>query len=357
MSYVVEKMRGATMVGALAGDIGKNAGGRNKVIAVNLSFDYPDPSKAQAVMQGYVTQFLRRDSDQLQDQADVAVRFLQDQASKLQSQINAIESRITDLKEQNGAALAGGGSPMLMDTGSYTAQIASLENQNRQLLAQLQTKTEDPQLAAAEAALAQALATYSDNHPDVIQARARVAQLKRATASSHADPAVEQQIRANNAAIAQLRAARDQTVAKANAAIAGQARAPAILEQASQLENQASALRDQYKEVSANLLKAQGSARLATEQRGERLSLVEPANLPDRPHWPNRPLLLAAGALGGLFLGLLIALGVELLNRPMRSPGQVEGLGLPVLGLVPIFESAEPRRRFRFLNRREARLA
>jgi uncharacterized protein involved in exopolysaccharide biosynthesis len=358
MSYVVDKMRRATMVGALDSDIGNGTGGKNNVIAVSLSFDYPEPAKAQAVMQGYVSGFLRKDSDETQDQADVTVRFLQDEATKLQSQIQDIESRITTLKSQNGAALAGGGGgPMLMDTGSYTAQISSLEEQNRQLLAQSQTETKDPDLAAAETALAKARAMYSDSHPDVIQARARVEELKRAAPKSDGPSTIQQQIQANNAAIAQLRAERDQAIGKANAAAAGQARAPAILEEASQLENQANTLRDQYKDVAANLLKAQGSARLASEQRGERLSLVDPANLPDQPQWPNRPLLIAAGALAGIVLGMLLALAVELLNRPMRSPGQIEGLGLPVLGVVPIFEAGERKQRLRLLRKREASVA
>src|SRR6185312_7571762 len=100
---------------------------------------------------------------------------------------------------------------------------------------------------------------------------------------------VTEQIAANNAAIHQLMDQRDATLARANASMAGQARAPAIEEQAMQLENRASTLRTQYQTVSENLLKAQNSARMATEQRAERLSLVDPANLPDRPYWPNRP--------------------------------------------------------------------
>lgn len=357
MSEIVDRMRKSTTIGALGNDLAKGSGGKDNVIAVSLSFDYPEPAKAQTVTQGYVTQFLREDSDQLQDQADLAVRFLEDQASKLQSQINDIENRITNLKEENGAALTNAGTPMLMDTGSYTAQIASLENQNRALLAQTQGTTEDPRLAAAEAALAQASATYSDTHPDVVQARERVEELKRIVKTSDSHSAIEEQIQANNASIAQLRAARDQALAKATAASANQARAPAILEQASQLENQANTLRDQYRSVADNLLKAQSSARLANEQRGERLSLVEPANLPDVPQWPNRPLFIAAGAVAGIVVGLLLALGVELLNRPMRSPGQVEALGLPVLGLVPVFDDRKRKRWFGLFGKRENEFA
>lgn len=105
-------------------------------------------------------------------------------------------------------------------------------------------------------------------------------------------------------------------------------------------------------------MRAQNSARLANEQRAERLSLVEPPNLPDRPHWPNRPLMIAGGAAAGLALGLLLALGVELLARPMRSPNQVQALGLPVLGVVPVLRpEARRKRRFRLFRKREPRFA
>jgi uncharacterized protein involved in exopolysaccharide biosynthesis len=148
-------------------------------------------------------------------------------------------------------------------------------------------------------------------------------------------------------------------VAKANAAVAGSARAPAIMEQAMQLENRATALRNQYQQVSDNLLKAQNSARMATEQRAERLSLVEPANLPDRPLSPNRPLLIAAGAAAGLVLGLLIALGLEFVGRPVRSPRQLEQLGIPVIGLVPLIKTKTQSRPsgLRGILKREKRLA
>ena len=357
-SYVVDKMRKATTVGALAGDIGGASPAGDNVIAITMSFDYPEPAKAQSVMQSYVTQFLRMDSDQIEEQANLTVRFLGEQAAKLQGQVQAIESQITQLKANNGAAIAGVGGTTFMDTGSFTAQITSLENQNRQLLAQARGGASDPALAAAEAALATALATYSDTHPDVVQARERVAILKRAGQSGGAvSSVVQEQIRANNDAIAQLVAQRDAAMSRATATMTRQAGAPAILERAMQLEAQANNLRQQYSKVSSDLLRAQGSARLANEQRAERLSLVEPPNLPDTPHWPNRPLVIAAGAVAGLALGFLLALLIELLNRPMRSPAQVQSMGLPVLGVVPILQTNTRKRRFAFFRKREARFA
>ena len=116
-------------------------------------------------------------------------------------------------------------------------------------------------------------------------------------------------------------------------------------------------MREQYKNVADDLMKAQAGARMASEQRGERLSLVEPADFPISRNWPNRPLLIAAGALAGAVLGLLLALIVELLRRPLRSPVQLEGLGFPVIGIVPIFDRGVEAALVALFRRQEAELA
>src|SRR3954449_4698160 len=169
LSKIIEKMRHATSVSALSSDIGQQSGTQNNTVAIAMTFDYPDPAKAQAVLQSFVTKFLSMDSEDVENQASLTVRFLQDQANKLQSQISELEGQLTALKARNGAALASSGVPPLIDTGSSSAQITSLQNENRQLMAQSRRpSTSSSPLAAAEAALASAQAQYSDTHPDVV---------------------------------------------------------------------------------------------------------------------------------------------------------------------------------------------
>jgi uncharacterized protein involved in exopolysaccharide biosynthesis len=357
LSTIIEKMRHSTTVAALSSDIGQQSGSKNNTIAIGMSFDYTDPVKAQNVLQSFVAKFLSMSSEDVENQASLTVRFLQDQATKLQTQITAIEGQLTGLKARNGAALASSGAPPLIDTGSFSAQITSLQNENRQLMVQSRRPTTSSPLAAAEAALSAAQAQYSDSHPDVVALKERVIQLRRSQQNSNDADIIQEQIAANNSAIHQLMAQRDAALSRANSAIAGQARAPAIMEQAMQLENRASTLRTQYQQVSENLLKAQNSSRMASEQRAERLSLVEPANLPDRPYSPNRLMLMAGGAAAGFGLGLLLALGLELLTKPVRSPRQIEQLGLPIIGVVPLIKPKGRSRLLPAVFSREKRLA
>ena len=371
LSSVVQKMQAATALQAVSGDIGQGQSaqpGGTSTIAFNMSFDYSDPAKAQAVMQSFVSRFLEIDATTMAAQANNTVDFLQDQSGKLQAEINRIEGQITAIKARNGAALAGGGMVMPANTGSYSAQIAQLQSENRVLLAQSRKSGgKDPLVQQAEAALVAARAVFAESHPDVIRAKSRLQQAQEIAASqgpSQDNALIQSQVQANNAQIAQLEASRAQDAARAASGMAAQSRAPVLQEEVSQLEARANSLRDQLRDVSGNVLRAQNSARMAQEQKGERLSVVDPPSSPDKPTSPNKLMLIGGGVGAGLGLGLVLALALEFLLRPIRGVGQLRALGLETLSLVPTFTpdpppGAPPRRRFSlpFLQKRQRRAA
>ena len=114
-----------------------------------------------------------------------------------------------------------------------------------------------------------------------------------------------------------------------SARMAGQSQGPAApsWSKHSQLEDRPNALRGQYKSVADDLM--EGAGRCPHGQRatgGEALASSNRQTCPTSRNRPNRPLLIAAGALAGAVLGLLLALIVEILRRPLRSPVQLEGL-------------------------------
>ncbi len=341
MSQIIDRMRDATSIRAVAGDIGQGGNGnQSNTVAFQMSFDYRDPSKAQAVMQSFVTRFLQLDTSNLADQAAGTVSFLQDQANSLQQQIGRIEQQITAIKAQNGVALSSYGGMPIADSGSYDSQIIALQNQNRALSLQLQKSAKDPMVEAAEAQLAAARLTYAENHPDVVLAKQRLAQLKAGGSTGSSDraadaSAIRSQIAANNTTIASLQSSRSSDRSRASAALAANVRGPMVAQQVSQLEGRADILRTQYSSVSANLLKAQGSAQMTQEQKGERLSVIDPPSVPDKPVSPNRPLLILGGAVAGLGIGIVFAMLMEFVMRPVRGAAMIENMGLEPIGIVP----------------------
>lgn len=331
LSALVARMRDATGLTAVNADVG--GGGKEGSIAFSLTFDYPTAPQAQLVAQTFVDRLLKLDASQTQEEAQTNARFLEDQEANLQAQVSAIETQINRITGQNGAALAASnmGVSVMTSGGDYDGQIASLQRQNAELQAQVGKPAvgRDPNVIAAQAQLAAARAQYSDDHPDVKLAESRLAAAK-STASAFqtnsVSSVVQRQLQANNSAIAQLRSAKSMTESRASTMAAAQARGPIIAQQVAQLQARADVLRVNLGRVQTNLLNARSVVKISDEQRGERLTLIDPPVTPDTPTQPNRPMLILGGIFGGLALGVGLALLFELIARPIRSVGTLTRL-------------------------------
>lgn len=74
------------------------------------------------------------------------------------------------------------------------------------------------------------------------------------------------------------------------------------------------------------------------------ISVVDPAEVPQKPSSPRLLINLAISLLAGLGLGALAAFALEQIDEAIADPGEVERrLGLPLLGSVPKVESSTPK--------------
>jgi capsular exopolysaccharide synthesis family protein len=74
------------------------------------------------------------------------------------------------------------------------------------------------------------------------------------------------------------------------------------------------------------------------------ISVVDPADVPQKPSSPRLLINLAVALLAGLGLGALAAFALEQIDEAIADPGEVERqLGLPLLGSVPKLESGTPK--------------
>jgi polysaccharide biosynthesis transport protein len=74
------------------------------------------------------------------------------------------------------------------------------------------------------------------------------------------------------------------------------------------------------------------------EQKGERLSVIDPPVVPDKPLSPNRPLLIAGGLAFGLAFGLFLILVMELFYRPIRDAVDIRNVtgNMPLVSIPTI---------------------
>jgi capsular exopolysaccharide synthesis family protein len=99
-------------------------------------------------------------------------------------------------------------------------------------------------------------------------------------------------------------------------------------------------------EVAANdytdLYKRQIESGLQVNDVSNNITLLDSAVMPGAPVAPNMRTALMLGAALGLLLGLLLAFGVEFLDRSVKTQEDIEvGAGLPFLGMVPALEGVQ----------------
>ncbi|MGH9560522.1 MAG: hypothetical protein ACRD3S_03625 [Terracidiphilus sp.] len=214
-------------------------------------------------------------------------------------------------------------------------------------------ETLQQQLAALQLKLASLQSQYTDNYPDVIKAKADIVSLKKRIAEGNNEvsaPSKNSKNLIEPQQIAQLRAqvhAADQTViekSKEQQLVKKQIAlyqervqaSPVVEEQYKELTRGYQTALDAYNE----LLKKRDASAMAqalnSQQEGEQFYLLDPANLPDSPSFPKRPIFALGGLAGGLGLGLGLAFFLEMQDTSLRNERDVEFvLHLPVLAMIP----------------------
>jgi uncharacterized protein involved in exopolysaccharide biosynthesis len=108
-------------------------------------------------------------------------------------------------------------------------------------------------------------------------------------------------------------------------------------------ETQALALqreRDSSEELHTAVMKRFKETGIATALEANNVRIVELATPPGLPARPRTRLILMLSVVAGLALGGGVALLAESLDNRVRSPEDVErAVGLPILGIVPVFSS------------------
>lgn len=217
-------------------------------------------------------------------------------------------------------------------------------------------ETMEQQLIALQAQLTALQSRYTDDYPDVIKTKADIAALQEKIAENESksggeskgakvsiEPAQIQQLRAQVHGYDQIISAktREQEQIKQQIGLY-QSRiqsSPAVEQQYKELTRGYQTALDSYND----LLKKRDSSTMAQnlerKQEGEQFSVLDPANLPAEPSFPNRPLFALGGLGGGLGLGLAIAFLMDMKDTSFKTERDVElALRLPVLAMVPSIE-------------------
>ncbi|MFZ0814643.1 MAG: Wzz/FepE/Etk N-terminal domain-containing protein [Candidatus Sulfotelmatobacter sp.] len=236
-------------------------------------------------------------------------------------------------------------------------------------------QTLQQQLSQLQAELIDLQARYTDDHPDVIKAKADIAEVKKELAAINdgsatgSDGANDKASASEPPEIRQLRlqihqyqdllsqTTKDQKKLQQEIAVyqSRVASSPAVEEEYKELARDYDNAQKVYQDDLAKQSKSKMASQAEQQQQGEQMSLLNPANMPDSPSFPNR-LLFAGGGLGaGLVLGFGLAFWLEFRDKCIRTEPDAEAaLDLPVLVSVPwVMETATANGNGRFWNRKK----
>lgn len=331
-----------------------------------------NPYTAQALCTSVTSLFIEENLQLRQQHSEDTTEFLTQQLTDAKAQLDAQDAKLATFKSRYMGSLPDDEQTSLNLLTSLNSQLdAATQALNRaqqdksfaeSMLSEQQAawqssqtghnpETLETQLAGLQAQLASLKASYTDDYPDVIKTKNDIAALEARIAQNDATKApMKPQSGVEPVQVAQLKAqihSFDQTIAertKEQEQIKEQIKlyqarvqsSPAVEEQYKELTRGYQTALDSYND----LLKKRNDSAMATslerEQRSEQFRVLDPANLPDKPSFPNRPLFALGGLVGGLFCGCALAFLLELRDTSMRTERDVEmNLQLPVLCMIP----------------------
>lgn len=107
-------------------------------------------------------------------------------------------------------------------------------------------------------------------------------------------------------------------------------------------------IRAQYDQAVANMARAETGDVIEALAKGQRISVIEQAVVPTKPERPNRPVIAAGAIGGGVALGLIVVVLLELMNKGIRRPGDLtQALGIMTFATLPYVQTTEEIRRRR----------
>lgn len=358
----VQQMRQNTVI--------RRLGGKDRATLMTLSFEGASPQIVASVVNQYVTLVLEENARFNTGRAKSTLAFFQQEVQRLSVELDTQSNRILEFKNGNANALPDGMEYRLNRQSLLQERLARLEREvdtmrsqrasivkafettgRLQAAPQATLSPQEQQLASLRNELANALAIYSETNPRVLALKARIAQQETALLGqrSGASPSEQDDTQQSlyDITLTQL----DTTIAAAQNEIdnatteleelrVANARTSGNAISLEALERTHDNIQSQYNAAISRLNAARMEERVIASARGQRITVIEQASVPNAPASPNRMMIAAGGIGGGLALAFGLFLLLEVINRTVRRPSEITSrLGITPLATIPYMES------------------
>lgn len=372
---VVAEMKKASRV--------QRSAGRDQATLMTLGFEGRTGRIAQAVVNEYVTLVLQANVDFRMSRAENTLDFFTEEVRRIGQELDQQSATIVTFKTANAAALPEDQAYRLTRQTLLQERLSRLERdqstataQRRDIVAiyestgsvgtdeggaRIRRSPQEEQLIVLRAELQILRADYTDTNPRVIRLQNQVDRLEAVVAAQVAanTPGEDADITPEAAILAATLSQIDTRIADMDQEIAATTTEVDQLAtdisassangiQLSAIERDFEATQARYQGAVQNLNAARLGERIETTAQGQRITVIENANVPSEPNGPSRIKV----ALMGLGIGLAAAAGwfllLEVLNRTIRRPAEVQSrFNITPIAAIPYMES----RRHKILRR------
>lgn len=349
----------------------RRSAGRDQAAIMTIGFNSTNARMSAAVVNEYTTLVLSANTRSRIGRAEERLSFFQQEVERLSADLDQQNARILDFKNRNADALPESLNFRQTRQAALQERAARLESELTSLQAQRQdmvrlfeqtgniqnsaaaTTPEQQQLASLRAELNGVLGVYADGSPRVQALRNRIAAAEHLvevqtlpgdaaqTGNSLLDVNLSQIDSRMTAMQSELTQAQSQLELLEKSIGATSTNAIAL----NSLERDLMNIQSRYDGAVANLGQARTAERIEASARGERITVLESANVPSQPSGPNRTRIAVMGA--GLGVGLAggFFMLMELLNNAIRRPAELKGRFQVIpLAVIPYIESRQERR-------------
>lgn len=352
--------------------------GRDEATLMTVGFTSTNPRIAAAVVNEFTTLILADTTRSRVGRAEERLDFYQQEVERLGEDLDEQNTRIMEFRRENANALPENLRYSQERQSLLQERISRLESDLSTLQAQRKDMVrmfeqtglvqrnaapqtpEEQQLAALQAELVAVLGVYADNSPRVTALRSRIVAAQKAVEAqapsqgkSEAEgetgnmmldvnlTQIDSRIEAVNREMVQA----NEELVRLKAAIDATATNSITL---GAFERDQANIQARYNAAVASLGEARTAERIETSSRGQRITVIEAANVPSEPSGPNRKKIalmgvgLGAGLAGGFFVLM------ELLNHAIRRPAELRArFQITPLSVIPYIETRQERRRRR----------
>jgi polysaccharide chain length determinant protein (PEP-CTERM system associated) len=386
---------------------------RDRASVFRISFAYSNRFLAQKVAADLAGRFIEENIRTRSSQSVQTTEFLKDQLQQAKKELDEWENKLAEFRVRNSGRLPDQLDRNLNAIRAFETQLAGindainrlvqerlmLESQiriTRDQIASLSASPDAPeapvrrerlaeverQIVALETALVGMRERYREDHPDVQRLQRQLEGLRKnrqALLAQEAPAKTEQpgaralrpeQLKALREAEANIARLQSQIEAK-NLEIEAKVKeqqqiqrlikqyqsyiesSPLVERDYAELTRNRDLARARYEDLSKRAAASEMATDLVARGQGDKLELLEPASLPERPAKPNRLLIIGAGLGIGLMLGVF-AVGVrEMKDTSLKTLKDVRAYTkLAVLATIPLLENdlvLQRKRRLRWL--------